>query len=164
MFLTEVHCALVKSLKCITPSVFRGKTAAILDDDETFLSKMIMVYDSVPNIHLYTFLHPTANKEFFRIAHEVDFVIVGYNLGGTNGANIVKKLLKEGIQCKVLLITDSPEEANQFRSFSYFVHKSHLLEDPRYILKLNGSPIDQAVETTVLLQRELGGSRALVHG
>lgn len=153
MFLTNTKGMWKKGWEWISPDMFSGNSIALLDDDVIFLSKMVSIYNEIPNIRFQAFHYPTDNAKFFNVIGDMSFVIVGYELGGVNGANVMKGMLCNGLLCKILLVTDNEDAANRCRGFKYFIHKNKLLQDPEFVLRLNGTSIDQAVEIAVLAKQ-----------
>lgn len=153
MFWTTARQYMSSSLKAVKHDR-QFKVASVLDADAAFLSKLHSVYDPYPGIQIHTFLYPGESDSFYKQALKSDFCIVAYNLGGGNGANVVKSLMRRGASCKILLVTDDERELDRYNYFKYFVSRDRIANDPAFVLDLNGTPVDQAVEATVLLLQD----------
>lgn len=130
-----------------------GKRIAIVDDDDSSLGIFTKIYSSL-GLVADPFLYKRDFDDFFEKAAEYQYVLVDHLLGGTNGANVAARLMKKtGVSAKVFIFTGFVKE--DYKGFKYYYDKMALIDDPLKIFQVNGSFVEQAVETSVLMQMNI---------
>jgi hypothetical protein len=127
-----------------------GKRLAIMDDDDSSLGIFTKIYSSI-GLNVDPFLYKRDFDDFLEKAGEYQFILVDHLLGGTNGANVAACLMKDiKVSAKVFIFTGFVKE--DYKNFKYYYDKMGLINDPMKIFRVNGSFVEQAVETSVLMQ------------
>jgi DNA-binding response OmpR family regulator len=125
---------------------------AALDDDPMWLKYVEAKYSERPKTKITTFLYPDSYQSFLDKANRYDILLVDHRLGGTNGANVVRNLFKEGYQGNMFVVTANHNP--EYQNFSFYHSKSDIIENPELIFEVKGSKIDMAVESSVLAYTE----------
>jgi DNA-binding NtrC family response regulator len=122
----------------------------IIDSDEDVLKRLAKVYDGI-GLNVETFRYPEDIDYFVDKSSKCDFILVEQKLGGTNGANVAHNLMKDHrVSAKILIFSKSINE--NYRDFIFYRSESELLKNPHIIYDIEDNVIEQAVETSVLMQ------------
>ena len=124
----------------------------VIDDDEKFLAEIKKAYED-KNLSIDVFLYPNDLGSFYKLSVRFDLILVGSELGGFNGANVVRRLLSNGVEGTVIMVSDFINDNH--RDFNYYVSKSEVMRNPEGVLYKDKDIVEQAVEASVLLQKEV---------
>jgi DNA-binding NtrC family response regulator len=128
-------------------------TIAVIDDDITFLQKIESNYSEC-GLSITVFRYPDELDYFYKASKKFDVILIGHRLGGSNGANVFKKLLAKGIDGTIIVMSNTYDE--HYSNFEYYVSKDDILNNPDGILGKKNDIVEQAVEASVLLQKRTG--------
>ena len=127
----------------------------IIDDDAAWLDSMRRSFkERVGDMVVDTFLYPDNLNDFCEQADSFDFLIIEHNLGGSNGANLARRLLLDNVQGKIIIVASNGCE-KRYGEFKFLIGKDKLKTDPECIFDVHGDTITQAVETSVLMQAQI---------
>jgi len=124
----------------------------VIDDDKGFLEETKKIYEG-KDLFVDVFLYPDDIGSFYRMSSKFDLILVGSELGGFNGANVVRKLLSSDVGGTVIMVSDVINDNH--RDFNYYVSKGELMGNPDCVLYKNKDIVEQAVEASVLLQKRV---------
>jgi len=124
----------------------------VIDDNMEFLEKIKKTYEN-RGLSVDIFLYPNDIGSFYRMSGKFDLMLVGSELGGFNGANVVRRLLSGDVGGTVVMISDVINDNH--RDFNYYISKNELMGNPDSVLYKDKDIVEQAVEASVLLQKEV---------
>lgn len=125
----------------------------VIDDDTIFLENIKNNYSN-RGLSITIFCYPDDLNYFYRVSKKFDVILIGHRLGGSNGANVFKKLLGNGIGGTIIVMSGTYDE--HYRNFEYYVNKDEIVNNPNSILGKKSDIVEQAVEASVLLQKQVG--------
>jgi DNA-binding NarL/FixJ family response regulator len=130
---------------------------AVIDDDPIQLKLFEKIFRRTfhrDEDDVETFHFPRRQEELFLKRNHFDFILVDYDLGGTNGADYAKRLFANNFEGRIIVISAS--ETTDLTRCTYYFNKSDIFKNPHLLATVPNDEIRQAVEMTYLSTRQTG--------
>lgn len=126
-----------------------------IDDCQEQIAMMKTAFSSLhESVKLLCYKYPEDKEEFKKSINAFDRVMIDFRLGGANGANLARTIIKEHPDAVVAIVSSSPS-----RSFTQCnnicISKLDVGLNPEKILTMHPDKIDRAVEISVLVQSSM---------
>ena len=133
-----------------------NQSIAIIDSSLSMLEELSGSYES-RGFTCHCYLYPGGLDDFWSSIQEFDYILIDHSLGGTNGANVARKVLaRTDIAGKVRIISDEAHPGYS-QNFQFYFEKAEILKDPESALRVQDDIVRQVVETSVLMQMDMAG-------
>jgi DNA-binding NarL/FixJ family response regulator len=122
----------------------------IVDDNTSFVDRMIGLLDEVNNINSINIASNYEEARRFLAADPHDLVLLDINLPGKNGIELLKQIKAKSEDCQVIMITNHADDYYRVQCKQYgadhFLDKSNEFSRvPGIISKLNANAIEEIV-------------------
>jgi DNA-binding NarL/FixJ family response regulator len=122
----------------------------IVDDNSSFVDRMIGLLDEVNNINSINIASNYEEARRFLAADPHDLVLLDINLPGKNGIELLKQIKAKSEDCQVIMITNHADDYYRVQCKQYgadhFLDKSNEFSRvPGIISKLNANAIEEIV-------------------
>jgi len=121
---------------------------AYVDDCEDQLFIMKQSFSQKVGIEVSTFLYPSCLTDFFSNLRDFDHIMLDYKLGGTNGANLARRVLKEVPNISIAIVTANI--LNRFEGFSVYFNKLDVFRNPNLVVHMEQDKIERALEVAAM--------------
>lgn len=139
----------------------KQKIAILSKDKETSKEVKKSISSKLKRTRVDEYEYPKKAQDLIDTNDFYDIILIDHDLGDINGAFMVKKLMVTSLVTAKTFIF-SKNYYDEYNDFKFYISYNELIEHPDYILNVEGTSVDRAVESVCLSRINPGKKLAVV--